>query len=69
MTRHCSLMTAYAEGSIVGRELRDMLAHEAEAERFERELRLLDSHLSSVPISGEAYSDAMHDILSAEGAV
>lgn len=65
----CSLMTAYAEGSIISRELRDMLSQEAEAARFERELQLLDTHISSNPISQGAYRDAMRDILSAEGAL
>ena len=42
-----SLMTAYAEGQIVSRELRDMLAGEVAEERFERELRELDAQCSN----------------------
>lgn len=37
-----SLITQYLEGSIVGRQLRDMLATEAESERFEKELTRMD---------------------------
>ena len=40
----CALMTAYAEGSIVSRELHDLLNNEAEAARFERELSILDPY-------------------------
>lgn len=64
-----SLMTAYAEGSIISRELRDMLSNEAEQERFERELRACDVRVASVPISADAYRDAMHDMLVDAGAL
>lgn len=58
-----SLMSAYAEGSIVGRELRDMLANEAASARFDKELAMLDSHESTHPITGERYASAMRDFL------
>lgn len=38
-----ALMTAYAEGQLVSRELQDMLSGEVAEQRFERELREMDA--------------------------
>lgn len=60
-----SLMTQYVEGSIVGRELRDMLAEHAASERFDRELALMDVEHHGFPNweSNASYSDFMKEQL------
>lgn len=68
-TRPCSLMTAYAEGSIVGRELQELLASEAARARFDRELRTLDAQAGAF-VNGDAdISDWMHNELVAGGSL
>ena len=67
-TRPCALMTAYAQGSIISRELREMLAEEAASERFEHELRVMDAE-RGVDMDSTDYGDWMHEKLVAEGAL
>lgn len=50
-----SLMTAYCEGSIISRELRDMLNDEAASARFERELERMDGADTDRYYAGREY--------------
>ena len=58
-----SLMSQYIEGTIVGRELRDMLNENAASDRFDRELALMDfNHQGSVDSeTNDAYQDFMRE--------
>lgn len=68
-TKPCALMTQYIEGSIIGRELQDMLAQEVERERFDKALRAMDSERGIDWVDGTDYCDWMHERLATEGSL
>lgn len=68
--RHRSLMTAYAEGSIVTRELREMLSDDAASARFDRELARLDAQCGiRLGRHNHHYGELMHGDLKKAGAL